>query len=186
MPPLSQFTTKAKETIKRAHAVHPMAAVQSEYSLWTRDPETTGTLAACRHNGVAFVAYSPLGRGFLTGAFKTPEDLPADDYRRHSPRFQGENFARNLDLVKAVQRLAAAKGCQPSQLALAWVLARGEHVVAIPGTTKLTHLRDNAAAAQVELDAATMARLDALINRDSIVGGRYDAAAQAGVDTEEF
>jgi len=163
-------------TIERACRVHPIAALQSEYSLWTRDPEDTGTLAACRHNGVAFVAYSPLGRGFLTGAFKTPEDLPADDYRRHSPRFQGENFARNLDLVKTVQRLANAKGCQPSQLALAWVLAQGDDIIPIPGTKRRTYLDENIAALDVVLSAEELDEINSLFPVDAAVGLRYPAS----------
>ena len=172
-------------TLRRAHAVHPIAAVQTEYSLWTRNPEIA-VLEACREIGAAFVAFSPLARGYLGGKLRDVATLDAKDLRRSMPRFEPTSYAANLQPLAGFEALAAERGCTPAQLALAWVLARGEHVVAIPGTTKLTHLRDNAAAAQVELDAATMARLDALINRDSIVGGRYDAAAQAGVDTEEF
>jgi aryl-alcohol dehydrogenase-like predicted oxidoreductase len=160
-------------TVARACAVHPIAALQSEYSLWTRDPETTGTLAACREHGVTFVAYSPLGRGFLTGAFAKPEDLPADDYRRHSPRFQGENFTRNLDLVEKVKKFAKSKGVPTSQIALAWVLARGEDVIPIPGTKRRKYLDENLAALDVELSAAEIAELDRTFPPDAAAGLRY-------------
>src|SRR5262249_35936900 len=136
------------ETLRRASAVHPIAAVQAEYSLWSRDPEA-GVLAACRELGIGFVAYSPLGRGFLTGQIKRFEDLAADDYRRLSPRFQGDNFQKNLDLVGRVEEIAAAKRCRPSQLALAWVLAQGDDVVAIPGTKRRTYLEENLGALDV-------------------------------------
>ena len=172
-------------TLRRAHAVHPIAAVQTEYSLWTRNPEIA-VLDACREIGAAFVAFSPLARGYLGGELRDVTTLDAKDLRRSMPRFEPSNYAANLQRLAGFEALAAERGCTPAQLALAWVLARGEHVVAIPGTTKIAHLRDNAGAADVELDAATMARLDMLINRHTIVGNRYDAAAQAGVDTEEF
>src|SRR6202023_2321317 len=137
-------------TIRRAHAVHPIAALQTEYSLWTRDPEDE-VLATTRELGIAFVAYSPLGRGFLTGQFKRFEDLAADDYRRFSPRFQGENFQKNLDLVARVEAVAEKKRCQPSQLALAWVLAQGDDIVPIPGTKRRKYLEENAAAVALQL-----------------------------------
>ena len=138
----------AAETIRRAHRVHPIAALQTEYSLWSRDPEV-GILATCRELGIGFVAYSPLGRGFLTGQIKSFDDLAADDYRRNSPRFQGENFAKNLGLVKSIEELATRKGCTPSQLALAWVLAQGEDIVPIPGTKRRKYLEENVGAVEV-------------------------------------
>ena len=161
-------------TLTRACKVHPIAALQSEYSLWTRDPEATGTLAACRENGVAFVAYSPLGRGFLTGAFSKPEDLPADDYRRKfSPRFAEENFKRNLALVDAVKSLAAAKGVTASQIALAWVLAQGEDIIPIPGTKRRTYLDQNIGALDVKLSGAELAELDKAFPPGAAAGLRY-------------
>ncbi len=159
-------------TLERACAVHPITAVQSEYSLWTRDPESE-VLAACRRLGVGFVAYSPLGRGFLTGAIQRPEDFAEDDYRRTSPRFQGENFARNLALVDQVRMLAQRKGCRASQLALAWVLAQGEDVVPIPGTKRRRCLEENAAAVEVLLTAAELAEIDAAFPPDAAAGLRY-------------
>ena len=159
-------------TLERACAVHPITAVQSEYSLWTRDPESE-VLAACRRLGVGFVAYSPLGRGFLTGAIQRPEDFAEDDYRRTSPRFQGENFARNLALVDQVRMLAQRKGCRASQLALAWVLAQGEDVVPIPGTKRRRYLEQNAAAVEVALTAAELAEIDAAFPPDAAAGLRY-------------
>lgn len=172
-------------TLKRAHAVHPIAALQTEYSLWTRNPEIA-VLEACREIGAALVAFSPLARGYLGGELRDPATLEATDMRRSMPRFEPANYAVNLKPLAGFTALAAQRGITPAQLALAWVLSRGEHVLAIPGTTKITHLRDNLGAAGLALDADTLAQLDALINRHSIVGGRYDAAAQAGVDTEEF
>ena len=160
-------------TLERAYAVHPITAVQSEYSLWTRDPETDGVLAVCRRLGVGFVAYSPLGRGFLTGTIRRPEDFAADDYRRTSPRFQGENFARNLALVDQVEILARRKGCTPSQLALAWVLAQGEDIVPIPGTKRRRYLEENVGAVAVTLAPAEHAELDAVFPPDIAVGRRY-------------
>ncbi|CAN5308097.1 aldo/keto reductase [soil metagenome] len=160
-------------TIERACKVHPIAALQSEYSLWTRDPETTGTLAACRANGVSLVAYSPLGRGFLAGAFKTPDDLPADDYRRHSPRFQGENFTRNLALAEQVQQLAAAHGCTASQVVLAWVLAQGNDILPIPGTKRRRYLDENIGALDVVLSAEELAELERAFPVDVAAGLRY-------------
>jgi len=170
-------------TIERACQVHPIAALQSEYSLWTRDPEVTGTLAACRKHGVSFVAYSPLGRGFLTGAFTKPEDLPADDYRRRfSPRFQDENFARNLALVEKVKQLAETKGVTASQVALAWVLAQGEDIIPIPGTKRRTYLDQNIAALDVVLSAAELAELDRAFPPDAAAGLRYPEAFLGSVN----
>lgn len=160
-------------TIERACKVHPIAALQSEYSLWTRDPEVTGTLAACRKHGVSLVAYSPLGRGFLTGAFAKPEDLAADDYRRLSPRFAQENFDSNLRLVDMVKALAAAKGVTASQVALAWVLAQGEDIIPIPGTKRRSYLDQNIAALDVALTAAELKELDQAFPPDVAAGLRY-------------
>ncbi|WP_045728669.1 aldo/keto reductase [Xanthomonas sp. GPE 39] len=169
----------AAATIRRAHAVHPITAVQSEYSLWSRDPEHDGVLDTVRELGIGFVPYSPLGRGFLTGAIRTPEDFEADDYRRHSPRFQGDNFARNLQLVEQVRRLAVAKGVSPGQLALAWVLAQGEDLVPIPGTKRLTYLEENLNALQVKLDAEELAQIQAIFPADAAAGTRYPTAMMA-------
>jgi aryl-alcohol dehydrogenase-like predicted oxidoreductase len=163
------------ETLRRASAVHPIAAVQSEYSLWSRDPEGS-VLAACRELGIGFVAYSPLGRGFLTGQIKRFEDLAADDYRRLSPRFQGDNFQKNLDLVRRVDEIAAAKGCRPSQLALAWVLAQGSDIVPIPGTKRRRYLEENAGALDVKLSREDLARLDEILPPGAAAGPRYPAA----------
>jgi aryl-alcohol dehydrogenase-like predicted oxidoreductase len=163
------------QTLERAHRVHPITALQSEYSLWTRDPEE-GVLETCERLGIGFVPYSPLGRGFLTGAFKSPDDFAADDYRRNSPRFQGENFARNLALVDKVQSLAREKGCTPAQLALAWVLAQGEHIVPIPGTRRVRNLEENIGALQVHLDGADLAAIDAVFPFGVATGARYPEA----------
>jgi aryl-alcohol dehydrogenase-like predicted oxidoreductase len=160
------------ETLRRAHAVHPVSALQTEYSLWTRDAED-GPLPACRELGVGFVAYSPLGRGFLTGRIRSPEDLEEDDFRRRNPRFQGENFQRNLDLVARVEEIAARKGCTPAQLALAWVLARGDDVVPIPGTKRRRYLEDNAGAVDVELTEDDLARIEEAFPRGATAGERY-------------
>ncbi|MEP6941182.1 MAG: aldo/keto reductase [Rudaea sp.] len=160
------------ETVERAHRVHPITALQNEYSLWTRDPEN-GTLALCDRLGIGLVPYSPLGRGFLSGAIRNPDDFDADDYRRSSPRFQGENFARNLALVDQVRQLAQVKGCTPAQLALAWVLAQGAHVVPIPGTKRIATLEENLGAIDVALDAADLARIEAVFPRDAAAGPRY-------------
>jgi len=159
-------------TIRRAHAVHPISALQTEYSLWTRDPEDE-ILPTVRELGIGFVPYSPLGRGFLTGRFRTIEDLPADDYRRNSPRFQGANFQKNLDLVKLVEQLAAEKGCTPSQLALAWLLHRGDDIVPIPGTKRVKYLEENAGAREVRLSDADMKRIDEIAPRGIAAGSRY-------------
>lgn len=165
----------SSETIRRAHAVHPISAVQSEYSLWTRDPEG-GVLQTCRELGIAFVPYSPLGRGFLTGQIKRFEDLAEDDYRRHSPRFQGENFQRNLDLVQRVGEIAREKHCSPAQLALAWVLAQGEDLVPIPGTKRRRYLQENVGALDVHLSSADLARIDEVAPRNAFAGSRYPEA----------
>lgn len=164
------------QTLARACAVHPIAALQSEFSLWTRDPEENGMLQACRKLGVSLVAYSPLGRGFLTGAIRSPDDFEADDYRRHSPRFQGENFARNLALVDEVKKLAADKGCSPAQLALAWVLAQGEDVLAIPGTRRRSRLDENLGALDVRLSTTERAAIDAVFPPNAASGERYAGA----------
>ena len=163
----------APETIRRAHKTHPITALQTEYSLWTRDVEDDGVLATVRELGIGFVAYSPLGRGFLTGQFKRFEDLPEDDFRRRNPRFQGENFQKNLDLVKEVERLAKSKGVTPAQLALAWVLSRGQDVVPIPGTKKVKRLEENAGAATLTLSGADLAQLDAVFPVGAAMGQRY-------------
>ena len=164
------------KTLRRAFAVHPIAALQSEYSLWSRDPEDE-ILAACRELGIGFVAYSPLGRGFLTGQIKRFEDLAEDDWRRMSPRFQGENFQRNLDLVKQINDIAAEKACTASQLALAWVLAQGQDVVPIPGTKRRTYLEENLEAAEVRLTADDLARIDQAAPRGAAHGNRYPELA---------
>jgi aryl-alcohol dehydrogenase-like predicted oxidoreductase len=168
-------------TLERACKVHPITALQSEYSLWSREPES-GVLATCRRLGVGFVPYSPLGRGFLTGAIQRPEDFAPGDYRRSSPRFQGENFTRNLALVDKVRQFAAELGCTPGQLALAWVLAQGEDLVPIPGTKRRSYLDENARALDVRLSAAHLAALDAEFPRDAAAGERYPTAAMAAVD----
>jgi aryl-alcohol dehydrogenase-like predicted oxidoreductase len=159
-------------TLRRAAKVHPITALQTEYSLWTRDPEEE-ILATCRELGIGFVAYSPLGRGFLTGQFKKFEDLAADDYRRFSPRFQGENFQKNLDLVKKVEEIAREKRCQPSQLALAWVLAQGDDIVPIPGTKRRKYLEENAAAVEVKLTPNDLRRLNEVFPSGAAAGLRY-------------
>ncbi len=163
-------------TLERASRVHPIAALQSVYSLWTRDPVETGVLAACRRLGIALVAYSPLGRGFLTGAIRSPDDFEAGDYRRASPRFQGENFRRNLALVDKVRTLARERGCTPAQLALAWVLAQGEDVIAIPGTRRRQRLDENLRALDVRLSPADLAAIDATFPPDIASGTRYPEA----------
>jgi aryl-alcohol dehydrogenase-like predicted oxidoreductase len=169
----------APATIRRAHAVHPIAALQTEYSLWSRDPEVE-LLDTCRELGIAFVAYSPLGRGFLTGRFRTIEDLAADDWRRNNPRFQGENFARNLDLVAKVGEMARAKGCTPAQLALAWLLAQGPDVVPIPGSTRAERVEENAGAFRVALSREELAALDAIA--PSVAGERYPEGGMRAVN----
>ena len=159
-------------TIRRAHAVHPIAALQTEYSLWERTPEDD-VLPTTRELGIGFVPYSPLGRGFLTGQFRTPEDIPEDDFRRHNPRFQGENFSRNLQLVDRVKEIADGKGCTPGQLALAWLLHQGDDVVPIPGTKKRSRLEENVGALDVVLTADDLARLDELTPVGVAAGDRY-------------
>ncbi|MFJ3483347.1 aldo/keto reductase [Pseudomonas sp. NPDC090202] len=164
-------------TLERAYKVHPIAALQTEYSLWSRDPEENGVLEACRRLGVAFIPYSPLGRGFLTGTLKSPDDFAADDYRRSSPRFQGENFAKNLLLVEKVRQLAADKGVSAGQLALAWVLAQGNDVIPIPGTKQRKYLEENVAALDVALSTAELEALKDLFPANAVAGGRYPEAA---------
>lgn len=173
-------------TLRRAHAEHPIIALQNEYSLWTRNPEL-GALAACRELGVTLVAFSPLARAFLTGTLRDPEtQLEAKDIRRQMPRFEATNYAANLELLPAYLDIARDAGCSPAQLALAWLLARGEHIIPIFGTRQPEHLDDNAGAAAVSLDPRTVARLDALINQQTITGPRYNAATQLEIDTEKF
>jgi len=162
----------ATRTLRRAHAVHPIAALQTEYSLWSRDPEDE-ILPTVRELGIGFVPYSPLGRGFLTGQIKRIEDLDADDYRRGSPRFQGENFGKNLDLVEEINAIASEKRCAPSQLALAWVLAQGKDIVPIPGTKRRKYLEENIGALAVELTPADLARIDRAFPRGAASGERY-------------
>ena len=168
-------------TLRRAAKVHPIAALQSEYSLWARDVESD-SLQVCRELGVGFVAYSPLGRGFLTGAFRQAGDLRADDWRRNMPRFQGENFETNLRLVDAVTRLAKARGITPAQLALAWLLQRGPDIVPIPGTRKVARLEENAAATRIELTARELAQIDQVLREHTIAGTRYPAPAMASLN----
>jgi aryl-alcohol dehydrogenase-like predicted oxidoreductase len=160
------------QTLRRAAKVHPIAALQTEYSLWTRDPERE-ILATCRELGIGFVAYSPLGRGFLTGQFRKFEDLPEDDYRRNSPRFQGENFQKNLDLVRRVEEIAGEKRCKPAQLALAWVLAQGSDVVPIPGTKRRKYLEENVGAVELKLTPEDLRRIDEVFPAEAAAGGRY-------------
>ena len=162
----------SSETLERAHKVHPITALQSEYSLWSRDPED-GVLATCRRLGIGFVPYSPLGRGFLTGAITAPEQFADDDYRKTSPRFQGENFARNLALVDKVKQLSEAKGCTVGQIALAWVLAQGDDIVPIPGTKRRSYLEENAQAVAINLSLSERAALDAIFPLGAATGSRY-------------
>ncbi|NBF02101.1 aldo/keto reductase [Pseudomonas sp. Fl5BN2] len=169
-------------TLERAHQVHPISALQSEYSLWSRDQEDNGCLAACQRLGVAFVPYSPLGRGFLTGALKSPDDFAADDYRRFSPRFQGENFQRNLRLVAQVQQLAADKQVSAGQLALAWVLAQGDYLIPIPGTKQRRYLEENVAALEIRLSAGELASLEQIFSPQNTAGGRYPEEVMALLD----
>ena len=168
-------------TIRRAHRVHPISALQTEYSLWSRDPEDT-ILPTCRELDIGFVAYSPLGRGFLTGRFHSLDDLPADDWRRSNPRFQGDNFQKNLDLVARIDDLAGAKGCTPSQLALAWVLAQGRDIVPIPGTKRVRYLEENAAAAGITLSPDDLADIDAVAPAGIAAGERYPPAGMVRVN----
>ncbi len=169
----------APQTIRRAYAVHPIAALQTEYSLWSRDPETE-LLGTIRELGIAFVAYSPLGRGFLTGQITSPSDLAPDDWRLKNPRFQGENFQKNVDLATRVQSLAKEKGCTAAQLALAWLLARGEDIFPIPGSTKAERVAENAAAFDVQLTAEDIASLDAIA--PAVAGERYPEGGMRAVD----
>ncbi|WP_267389203.1 aldo/keto reductase [Sphingomonas sp. GC_Shp_3] len=171
----------APATIRRAHAVHPITALQTEYSLWSRDVEAE-ILPVCRELGIGFVPYSPLGRGFLTGQFKTPDDLDQGDSRRNHPRFQGEAFQKNLDLVAAIRAMAADKGCTPAQLALAWVLAQGKDIVPIPGTKRRTYLEDNLKALDVVLSAADFARINAILPPGAAEGARYPQASMVAID----
>lgn len=162
----------APSTIRRANAVHPISALQTEYSLWSRDPEDE-ILPTVRELGIGFVPYSPLGRGFLSGAIATPEDLAADDYRRNSPRFQGENFHKNLELVEKVKAIANTKGVTPSQLALAWLLAQGEDIVPIPGTKRRTYLEENIAATEINLTQEDLSQIEAVAPKGTAAGDRY-------------
>ncbi|HUK22087.1 MAG TPA: aldo/keto reductase [Gemmatimonadales bacterium] len=171
----------APATIRRAHAVHPISALQTEYSLWSRDPEAE-ILPTCRELGIGFVPYSPLGRGFLTGRFKRFEDLPADDYRRNHPRFQGENFQKNLDLVQKISEIAAKKRCTPGQLALAWVLAQGTDIVPIPGTKRRRYLEENVAAQDIPLSADDLRQIEAAAPQGVAAGPRYPEAAMRAVN----
>ncbi len=163
------------QTLRRAQAVHPITALQTEYSLWSREPEDE-ILATCRELGIGFVAYSPLGRGFLTGQIKREEDFPPDDYRRNSPRFQGENFEKNLELVRKIEEIAQKKGCKPSQLALAWVLAQGEDIVPIPGTKRRQYLQENAAAADIVLTPEDLQQINEISPQGVAAGARYPEA----------
>jgi len=170
------------ETMRRAMKVHPITALQTEYSLWTRDPEDNHVLNTCRELGIGFVAYSPLGRGFLTGQFRTFEDIPADDYRRNSPRFQKENFQKNIDLVRKVEEIAKENDCTPAQLALAWVIAQGTDIVPIPGTKRRKFLEANAAASELKLSQQDLSRLDEVFPKDAAAGQRYPEHVMALVD----
>jgi len=169
------------DTLRRAYKVHPINALQTEYSLWTRDPED-GILAVCRELGIGFVAYSPLGRGFLTGQIKKFDDLAPDDFRRHNPRFQGANFAKNLQLVARVTELATQKGCTPGQLALAWVTAQGDDIVPIPGTKRLRYLEENLGAERVALTKQDLATIEELAPKGSTAGPRYPEAAMGSLN----
>jgi len=175
------FSEISSATLRRAHAVHPVSAVQTEYSLWTRDPED-GILETCAELGIAFVAYSPLGRGFLTGQIKKESDFEEGDYRRLSPRFQGINFQKNLDLVTALEKMALKKSCTLSQLALAWVLAQGEHVFPIPGTKRIKYLDENVGALNVSLTKEELANIDAIFPKDAAAGPRYPEQMMGSVN----
>jgi aryl-alcohol dehydrogenase-like predicted oxidoreductase len=166
----------APQTIRRAHAVHPITALQTEYSLWSRDPEDE-ILPTVRELGIGFVAYSPIGRGFLSGRFKTIDDLEPDDYRRQSPRFQGQNFERNLDLVRRIEEIARSKGVTPAQLAIAWILSQGDDIVPIPGSKSINHLEENIAAADIELTASDLAEIDEVAPKGVAAGDRYPSMA---------
>jgi aryl-alcohol dehydrogenase-like predicted oxidoreductase len=171
----------ASQTIRRAHREHPITALQTEYSLWTRDPEDE-VLPLCRELGIGFVAYSPLGRGFLTGRFRRFEDLPEDDYRRNSPRFQGENFQRNLDLVQRVEEIARRKKCTPAQLALAWLLAQGQEIVPIPGTKQRRYLEENVRALDLELTRADLEEIEEVAPKGAAAGDRYHEAGMRTIN----
>ncbi len=173
------------DTLRRAHAAHPISALQTEYSLWTRNPEIA-VLEACRELGTAFVAFSPLGRGFLTGAMRDVSGLEEKDIRRNMPRFEADNFARNLPLIEGLKRIAEQANASPAQLALAWLLARDDNILPIPGTTSIAHLEEDLSALDVDLDTALMEELDRLINRQTVIGARYSDANQREIDTEEF
>lgn len=173
------------DTLRRAHAVHPIAALQSEYSLWTRNPEIA-VVQACRELGAAFVAFSPVARAFLTGTLREVSALDTKDLRRSMPRFQPDAYERNLALLPAYEALAREAGCTPAQLALAWLLSRGEHVIPLPGTTSVEHLRENLAAAALQLLPDVLERAGALINQHTVTGGRYGAQSESEVDTERF
>jgi len=172
-------------TLRRAHAVHPIAALQTEYSLWTRNPEIA-VLQACKELGVAFVAFSPVGRGFLAGEPLQPESFEATDFRRSMPRFEAPNWATNTRLLPAYRVIANEVGCSPAQLALAWLLHQGEHIIPIPGTTRVDHLLDNLGATDVRLSTQTLAKLDALINQSTVAGSRYNPQANLDAETEQF
>jgi aryl-alcohol dehydrogenase-like predicted oxidoreductase len=166
----------SESTLRKAHKIHPVTAVQSEYSLWSRDPEE-GMLEACKELGIAFVAYSPLGRGFLTGLIRKFEDFAEDDFRRNQPRFQAENFIKNIDLVSKLEQLAVRKGCTASQLALAWVLAQGDHIFPIPGTKRIQYLEENVRASDIRLSEQELADIDAILPKGAAAGTRYPEAA---------
>jgi aryl-alcohol dehydrogenase-like predicted oxidoreductase len=172
----------APATLRRAYKVHPIAALQSEYSLWTRDVESNGVLSACRELGVGFVPYSPLGRGFLTGRFKSQSDLGEDDYRRHHPRFEGENFERNQRITRVLEEIAAERKCTAGQLALAWLLAQGPDIVPIPGTKRMKYLEENAAAADIKLTKHELRRIDQALPAGITAGARYPEAAMKRVN----
>jgi aryl-alcohol dehydrogenase-like predicted oxidoreductase len=171
----------APATIRRAHGEHPITALQTEYSLWTRDPEDE-VLAVCRELGIGFAAYSPLGRGFLTGRFRTPDDLPPDDDRRHMPRFQGDNFRKNLELVAKLEAIARRKRCTPSQLAIAWLLAQGEDIVPLFGAKRREYLEENIRALEVELTAADLEEMDHVAHKGAAAGERYSEASMRAID----
>jgi aryl-alcohol dehydrogenase-like predicted oxidoreductase len=168
------------DTLRKAHAVHPITALQSEYSLWTRDPED-GILQTCKELGIAFVPYSPLGRGFLTGQIKEFEDFEPGDYRRFSPRFQGENFQKNIQLVQKIEEMAAKKNCSAAQLALAWVLAQGDYIFPIPGTKHIKYLEENVGALNVKLTSQELQEIDAIIPKGAASGTRYPEAMMSSV-----
>jgi aryl-alcohol dehydrogenase-like predicted oxidoreductase len=169
------------ETLRKAHATFPLTALQTEYSLWSRDPED-GILEACKELGIAFVAYSPLGRGFLTGQIKKFEDLSTDDFRKTSPRFQGENFDKNLELVNEVSSIAKEKGCTPSQLALAWVMAQGDFIFPIPGTKRIKYLEENVQAADISLSIKELAQIEKVFPKNAVSGSRYSEAGMKSLN----